>query len=255
VFIQKGSGTLISENLGENWAPYPRAFKFATQEVYGANGPRIHLHPSFGLIFLTGTGQNVETGSVFRSDDGTGWEDTFWSVEGAAPVNCPGPSTLILDDGSILMVSSNGRNMVQYFYGYLPGETYGDIEFRVDTITDIATSLSAYDVPDLILNPVSGRIELTESNPAAMLLWSIDPAELAGGSAAWRFETILLKRDGVSSMHPAGSVMDTENQLQHYFLYIGGVYPDRNCIFSLSRSLDTDALTTWINETRALLGI
>jgi hypothetical protein len=255
VFIQKGSGTLISESLGENWAPYPRAFKFATQESYGSNGPRIHLHPAFGLIFLTGTDQNVETGSVFRSDDGTDWEDTFWSVGGGAPVNCPGPSALILEDGSILMVSSNGRNMVQYYYSYSSGDTYGDIQFRVDTITEIITSLSAYDVPDLILNPVSGRIELTESNPAAMLLWSIDPSELAGGSTAWEFETILLKRDGISSMHPAGSVVDSEKQLHHYFLYMGGAYPDRNCIFSLSRSLDTDALTTWINDTRASLGI
>jgi len=255
IFIQKGSGTMISENLGDNWAPYPRAFKFATQEVYGANGPRIHHHASFGLIFLTGSGENVDKGSVFRSDNGTDWEDTFWNVEGAAPVNCPGPSALILEDGSILMVSSNGRNMVQYYYSYTPGDNYGDIQFRVDTISGIETSLSAYDVPDLILNQLSGRIELTESNPGAMLLWSIDPAELAGGSTKWQFETILLKRNGVSSLHPAGSVVDSENQLQHYFLYFGGAYPDRNCIYRFSRTLDTEALASWINETRAMLGI
>jgi hypothetical protein len=253
--IQKGSGTMISENQGANWSPYPRAFKFASQEAYGPNGPRIHAHPAFGLIFLTGTGPEIDSGSVFRSTEGRVWEDAIWSAEGTGPVNCQGPSTLILEDGSILMVSSNGHNMVQYYYQFRPGDTYADVKFRVDTISGISTSLSAFDVPDLILNPVTGRIEMTESNPAALLLWSIGPADLVGGSTDWKLEGILLSRTGVASMHPAGSVIDTEQGLQHLFLYMGGEYPDRNCIYRLSRSLDTPALADWINETREHMGI
>ena len=253
--IQKGNGTMISENLGANWNPYPRAFKFVTREEYGPNGPRIHDHPSFGLIFFTGTGASADTGSVFRSDNGKLWKDSFWGIDETGTVNCPGPSALVLDDGSILMVSSNGKNMVQYLYRYTSGDAYEDIQFTIDTIDAIITSLSANDVPDLIHNPVTGKIEMAESNPAALLLWSIDPSDLMGGSSDWELESVLMKRTGISSMHPAGSAVDTENQLQHIFLFMGGEYPDRNCIYRLSRKLDTESLSDWINDQRAALGI
>jgi len=253
--IQKGNGTMISENKGENWSPFPRAFKSASREEYGPTSPRIHNHPAFGLIFFTGTGPSADTGSIFQSDQGILWEDSFWGAEGTGFITCPGPSTLVLDDGSILMVSSNGRQMVQYLYRYTAGDTFDGIRFTVDTIDAINTSLSANDVPDLILNPVSGKIELLESNPAALLLWSIDPSDLVGGSSDWEPETVLMKRTGISSMHPAGTVVDTENQLQHIFLYMGGEYPDRNSIYRLSRKLDTESLSGWINEQRSLLGI
>jgi hypothetical protein len=253
--IQKGNGTMISENQGSNWSPYPRAFKFASRESYGPTSPRVREHPVFGLLFFTGTNALVDTGFVFRSDEGQVWEDSYWALEGDAEVHCPGPSTLILDDGSILMVSSNGTRMVQYLYKYSPGDTFEDIRFSAATIESINTSLSANDVPDLIYNPVSGNIEMLESNPAALLLWSIEPSLLMEGSTEWVLETVLLKRTGLASMHPAGSVVDTEAQLQHIFLYMGGEYPDRNCIYRLSRKLDTQSLTTWINEQRSLLGI
>jgi len=253
--IQKGNGTMITENLGSNWNPYPRAFKFVSKDAYGPNEPRINMHPEFGLIFISGTDATVDTGSVFRSDEGLLWEDSYWATEGSEPINCPGPSTLVMEDGSILMVSSNGTSMVQYFYQYTEGDEYDDILFSVDTIEAINTSLSGNDVPDLILNPVSGRIEMLESNPAALLMWSIEPAALTGGSTDWELESVLMKRTGIASMHPAGSVIDTENQLQHIFLYMGGEYPDRNCIYMLSRNLDTESLSLWINEERSLLGI
>lgn len=253
--IQKGNGTMITENEGANWSPFPRAFKYVSQEEYGPTAPRIHQHPAFGLLFLTGTSPSVNTGSVFRSGQGIVWEDSFWNVEGSGGVNCPGPSTLVLEDGSILMVSSNGEYMVQYLYRYTSGDTFDQIQFTADTIEAIFTSLSANDVPDLTLNPVSGRIELLESNPSALLLWSMDPSDLLAGGSDWQFETILLKRTGITSMHPAGSVVDTEAQLQHIFLYVGGEYPDRNCIYMLSRQLDTESLSSWLNVQRALLGI
>ena len=247
-FIQKGSGTLISENKGQNWSPYPRAFKFATQEEYGTNGPRIHDHPEFGLIFFTGTGPDIDTGSVFRSDDGTTWEDVNWFADDMESLKCPAPSALVLDDGSILLVSSNGKNMVQYLYEFTDGDEFSDIQFTGQIIEDISTSSSSYDVPDLILNPVTERIEMLESNPTALLLWSIDPDNLVAGGTDWEPETILMVRAGISSMHPAGSVIDMSENVQHIFLYMGGLYPDRNSIFRISRTLDTDILSEWINN-------
>ena len=253
--IQKGNGTMITEDKGANWKPFPRAFKYVTQEAYGPNGPRIHNHPAFGLIFVTGTSASIGTGSVIRSDNGVLWEDSDWGIEGDDPVNCPGPSSLVLEDGSILMVSSNGLQMVQYLYKYKAGDTYDGILFTADILFDISTSLSANDVPNLIYNPVSGKIEMMESNPGALILWSIDPKDLMEGSIDWELETVLMKRTGISSMHPAGSVVDLDKQLQHIFLYMGGEYPDRNCIYKLSRSLDTKSLASWINEQRIQMGI
>ena len=249
--IQKGSGTLISEDKGQNWSPYPRAFKFATQEAYGASGPRIHDHPEFGLIFFTGTASEIDSGSVFRSDDGATWEDVYWVADDMENLKCPAPSALVLDDGSILMVSSNGKKMVQYLYEFTDGDEFSDIQFTSQAIEDINTTLSSYDVPDLILNPVTGRIEMLESNPSGLLLWSIDPDEMMAGQADWELETILMIRTGISSMNPAGSVIDVSENLQHIFVYIGGLYPDRNCIFRISRTLDTETISDWVNNYRS----
>jgi hypothetical protein len=251
-FIQKGNGTLISQNMGFNWNPYPRAFKFSSKDEYGTNSPRIHNHPHFGLIFITGNAKSIETGSVFRSDNGTTWEDDFWNIKNNDTVFCPAPSTMVFDDGSILMISSNGKNLVQYMYKYTPGDAYSDIQFSVDTIDAINTSTSNYDVPDLIYNPISDKIEMIESNPFSLLLWSINKNEILNGSSDWINDCILLKRNGIASMHPAGSVIDPIKNIQHIFLYIGGEYPDRNCIFMLSRTLDDSKLTPWINEYRSL---
>ena len=253
--IQKGNGTMITNNQGENWSPLPRAFKFVSNEEYGANGPRIHDHPAFGLLFFTGTTVDIDTGSVFRSNLGALWEDTYWTTEGTGVINCPGPSSLILDDGSILMMASNGRNMVQYLYEYTAGDDYTDIQFSVDTIENINTSLSAYDVPDLIYNPVTDRIELMESNPAALLLWSIDQSDLMNGSTDWTPDCVPLKRTGKASMHPAGSVVDLASNMQHLILYIGGEYSDRNCLYMLSRTLDSDQLSEWVNKYRVSEGL
>jgi hypothetical protein len=245
--IQVGNGTLITDNQGKNWTPYPRAFKFVSREAYGNNSPLINKHPEFGLIFFTGTSAENDTGYVFRSDDGSEWKDTLWHTDAANQLVCPAPSALVLEDGSILMVSSNGSNMVQYFYQYQEGDTWTDIRFTVTEIPEIITSLSAFDVPELIINPVSGNIELLESNPSALLLWSIPPEDIMAGKSSWKFETVLIARMGVSSMHPAGTVIDAESNTQHIFLYIGGEYDDRNCIYQLERTLDTDALASWMN--------
>ncbi len=249
-FIQKGNGILITDNGGDKWNPYPRAFKFATQEDYGITSPGIYNHPQFGLIFFTGNTKSIALGSVFRSDDGITWEDSFWKVKNDAAYLCPSPSVLVLDDGSILMASSNEKNMVQYRYTYTAGDTYRDIRFSTETINVINTSTSEKDTPDLFYNPVSDKIEMLESNPTNLLLWSIDKNELLSGSTNWKKECILFTRNGVASMCPAGSVIDPVNNSQHIFLYIGGEYQDRNCIFMLSRNLDTGKLSGWVNNFR-----
>jgi len=91
---------------------------------------------------------------------------------------------------------------------------------------------------------------MLESNPTSLFLWSADPSEIKSGTVDWEYECLPLVRSGVASLHPAGSVVDTENNLQHIYVYIGGLYPDRNCIFSITRTLDTESLSDWVNDYR-----
>jgi len=252
-FIQKAFGTLISDDNGNNWSSYARAFKYISQDdwsMYGLNSPQMLDHPEFGLIFFTGTTSSQDTGSVFVSTDGgESWVDDFVSYSGVDEVSCMTPSVMILDDGNILMVSSDGDNMVQYFYEFQNGDTYSDIVFEVAVIENIFNSTN--DFAELILNPVNGRIEMLEGSALILNLWSIAVNEIDQGDVRWTKECTLLERQtGLAPMHPAGSVVDLTNEVQRIFVYIGGEYPDRNCIFQIIRSLDTETLSPWINDLR-----
>lgn len=252
-FIQKAFGVLISEDKGDTWLSSARAFKYALQdwESYGYNTPQILNHPEFGLVFFTGTNESQDSISIFVSgDNGLNWKDTLTNHTGVDEISCVSPSAMLLNDGNILLVSSNGINMVQYFYKYETGDTYMDITFEVKVIEDILNSTN--DFPDLILNPVNGRIEMIEGNSLVLRLWSISTDEIVQGNSNWTKECILLERQsGLAPMHPAGSVVDEENGVQRIFIYIGGEYPDRNCIFQIIRSLNTNDLSSWISSLRS----
>jgi hypothetical protein len=252
-FIQKAFGVLVSEDKGDTWLSSARAFKYALQdwESYGYNTPQIINHPEFGLIFFTGTNESQNSISIFVSiDNGLSWKDTLTNHTGVDEISCISPSAMLFDDGSILIVASDGINMVQYFYKYEAGDTYMDITFEVEVIENIHNSTG--DFADLILNPVNGRIEMIEGNSLVLRLWSISPDEIVQGSTNWTKECILLERQsGLAPMHPAGSVVDEENGVQRIFIYIGGEYPDRNCIFQIIRSLNTNDLSSLITSFRS----
>ncbi|MEI9808043.1 MAG: hypothetical protein WDO16_09310 [Bacteroidota bacterium] len=115
-------------------------------------------------------------------------------------------------------------------------------------------------------NPVSGRIEAvatkrdwglpyTESGYMTLGLWSIAPGDFQKGNNQWRYEGTLLRSKGEKSrvdyprdgFHPASTVIDEKNGVQHIFFYAGNRShgedgaPDKGYtgIFRLSRTLDT----------------
>ena len=113
------------------------------------------------------------------------------------------------------------------------------------------------DTVDLSYNPVSKRIECaaTDRNGSAasaqngrdcqtLNLWSIDPNELAKGSAVWQFEATLLKRTGImvagesDGMHPGAAVIDEKAGVQHIFIYAGSAKGPAG-IFRVTRTLNT----------------
>jgi hypothetical protein len=102
------------------------------------------------------------------------------------------------------------------------------------------------DTVDFCLNPVTGRFEIVRSERYRMELWiwSLDPADWAGGQ--WRRECRLLATKGqfyvtADGFHPAGAVIDEERGVQHIFVYAG--HPNGPAgVYRITRTLDTPAL-------------
>jgi hypothetical protein len=116
------------------------------------------------------------------------------------------------------------------------------------------------DTVDLIHNPATNRLEAIVTNRTgrsgahtddvrrqSLGLWSIDPVELFAGTDRWKYEGTLYERHMldapffVDGMHPAGSVVDLNRQVEHVFLYIG-YYAGPSGIYRLTRSLNTPKL-------------
>lgn len=86
-----------------------------------------------------------------------------------------------------------------------------------------------------------------DENPVCTLnIWSISPNDLLEGSSDWRFDGTLLKVKGYSGnscrdgFHPGGSIVDSENNKQHIFIF-SGVRAGPSSIFRISRTLNTDS--------------
>jgi len=120
---------------------------------------------------------------------------------------------------------------------------------------------------EVIYNPVTERIEMlhshrwgggqnstgttipdrAEDEVSTLNLWSIDPDALLRGDARWQFDGTLLKRRGFSrrgnkdGLHPGGSIVDRNRNMQHIFIYAGWRRAPAS-IFRISRTLDTPKL-------------
>jgi len=116
------------------------------------------------------------------------------------------------------------------------------------------------DTAEVIFNPITGRVEAVVVNRTgranehtddltrqSLSLWSIAPDDLLAGDGDWRYEGTLLERhmidapQFVDGMHPAGSIVDVENGVQHLFIY-AGYYTGPAGIFKVTRSLRTGEL-------------
>lgn len=98
---------------------------------------------------------------------------------------------------------------------------------------------------------------------SSLNLWSILPSDLLEGKNNWRFEGTLLKRIGAHSpsniasdgLHPAGSVVDMENEVEHIFVYSGQRSGEAHTlpqtgIFHITRTLHTEQLSQWLRQER-----
>jgi len=124
------------------------------------------------------------------------------------------------------------------------------------------------DTAAVMLNPATNRVEVVATNRSgrggantddlsrqSLNLWSIDPDELLNGSSTWRFEGTLLERKLLDApqlldgMHPAGATIDLKRGVQHIFIYVG-YYKGPAGVFHVTRTLDTDKLSSALHELR-----
>jgi hypothetical protein len=287
-----GAGAMITNDFGTSWQHYPMAFGSSLPSgVGGANfGPNIVEHPDFGL---------VAAGHAWNTSNQTLNETWFWtSTTGGQswelnriPTSTPSkniePAMLLLDDQLALMARSHDASSYEPLtktFRYSQGITspHGlqlTTKFTNIRVSDASAELAgplaeqgyapskaaafgfwSQDTVDLILNPITTRVEAVVTNRSgraaehtddlsrqSLSLWSIDPADLLAGSSDWRYEGTLLERQMLDSplfvdgMHPAGSVVDLENEVQHIFIY-AGYYEGPSGIFQITRSLHTDRL-------------
>ena len=201
---------------------------------------------------------------LFTDDDGQTWNDIEWLAQDT--VDMLSHSVLCIDggdyDGSIIQIgySQDGKSMNQAVYQYADVDVI-DVANDSTSITFVGANTNitneiagARSVNEIILNPVTNRVELIETFTSKIIIWSIGVDEIFNGSAEWTKELELLNRGDVysiySSPYSLGSVIDEENGVQHLYLSLGGATPSRKAIYKLSRDLDTPALKAWIESTR-----
>jgi hypothetical protein len=299
-----GAGAMITNNFGTSWQHYPTAFGSALPTgVGGANfGPSIVEHPDFGLVAAAhawGTNGQIlnETWFWTSTTGGQSWE--LNRIPATSPLKNVEPTMVMLGDQLAVVARSHDASSFELAtstYRYSQGVTAPN-SFQLDTqFTNIRTSdardalagplaeqgyspskaaafgVFSQDTVDLILNPITKRVEAIVTNRTgraaedtddlsrqSLSLWSIDPEALLAGSNQWRYEATLLERHMldaplfVDGMHPAGSVVDLENEVQHIFIY-AGYYKGPAGIFQITRTLHTDRLVAAIVDGVSLHG-
>lgn len=272
-------GVFISSDQGVNWEHIPEAYSRTDLPEPDANdGPKLIEHPEFGLVTF-GHGKDEELLIRYSKDGGRNWDQTMYPMP--EPWAHPIEPTAIMHEGSLLIVArchgeesfEPERKTWRYMQAYSPTGwlpmTPALTTMRVTDIRD-EIDVSGYgawsqDTVALDFNPVTKRFEAVCTNRngggqgreqqrmrMTLNLWSIDPAELAGGSGEWRFEGTLLTRGGTmmtgaDGMHPGGAVTDAEAGVQHIFIYLGQHLGPAS-VFRLTRTLDTPALVRWLEQ-------
>ncbi len=204
--------------------------------------------------------QNPKVPSLIVSTDkGFSWNDYVISANDTLHLH-KGVSFSIKDgdyEGSIINMGYdlNNRTLHQAVYRYNIGDEIVDtlhFEYHVTNIkNDMPQGLST---SEIILNPVTKRIELVEGFTNKLVLWSIGIDDLFNGSSDWTRECELINRGDryaeFADTNPIGSVIDIEKGVQILYLSMGAKSPSRKAIYSLTRDLDTPALANWLLSTR-----
>ncbi|MCC6679980.1 MAG: hypothetical protein IT445_03665 [Phycisphaeraceae bacterium] len=285
-------GSMTSSDGGATWIHHPNAFGAALPSgVIGANmGPNIIAHPQFGLVAAAHAWRNDgsffdETWFWISGNGGVSWQ-LYRSPTTTPSKNIESAMALIGDKIAMVARSHDPENYdaatQTYHYSQLLATNRLALTSQFtniptsDASQELAAPLAAQgyapskaaafgywsqDTVDLILNPITNRLEAVVTNRVgraadnagdvrrqSLSLWSIDPAAFADGSTDWRYEGTLFERHMIDAplfvdgMHPAGSVIDLENQVQHIFIYVG-YYMGPAGIFQITRSLHTDRLS------------
>lgn len=281
VFI-KAKGMLISDGDFSSWTHSTSVFdNIDTSIAYKEAGPEMTYSSKFGLFFGTGQAKDkAETtpAAIFRVDENSGdvsrvmydYLGTFElsdRVKDVRYLEKPVFYSIESDDlpeykGSIVGFGLYKDRVLQLIYRYEEGDTWDDVEFDVYP-TNIKGSMSRHSPVGIDFNPVTQRFEMIHSAPYTLDLWSITAADMLSGKIdqyskeiIWTEEALIMDRF-VSlrgqGMHPVGTVMDIENNVQHIYFHAGDEYPARAGIFELTRTLNTGELSTWVDETRSEL--
>ena len=241
-------------------------------------GPNMINHPDFGLVVPFGQENNGgRRNYMIRSTDaGQTWEERVWlNRNGARGFE---PTLATWGPGHMVMISREARGDFaigpdgyfghsQHVYQHNPGASFRRVKFqtsRTNIIGNPAAESSCHDTAEVIFNPVTERIEMLQSHRwgggpgrtgtriekdpdaeiSSLNLWSIDPDALLAGSADWRFDGTVVERIGYSrkgnrdGLHPGGSIIDTDRNMQHIFVYAGWRRTPAS-LFRISRTLDT----------------
>lgn len=273
---------LISDDKGASWKRHTAHVDMPI----GLQGltSRIIEHPKFGLI--TGAHYNARKDTLtflVSEDEGLTWRSANF------PVGLP-----LINHGLVVFLDGENnlgafvRNQKAVGGRYLDAwtsfaqfapvnadsvERFEDLKWK-GAQTNIW--IRKDDSSGAQYNPVSGRIEAVTTKREwgfpyrdrgylTLNLWSIDPRAFQNGSSNWRYEGTLLRSKGEKArvknprdgMHPAGTVIDERQGVEHVFFYAGdrahggdGAPPTgRTGIFRLSRTLDTKR---WVKENRVL---
>lgn len=277
VFLDK-NGIYLSSDEGLSWQHITNAF--TSMQMTGPalnNGPAIIQHPYWGL--MTFPVSLDQFWIRYSQDGGLTWSETNTPLPASYAANAEA-AAINYNDSIIMLSRCHDYNTYEPIrsdpnYGTIGTYKYvqlwsqnGQFPFQA-SLTNIKATGWGYgsgpwgqDTVDLSLNPVTQRLEAIVTNRLGggpgeegnmqiqtLNLWSIDPENLLAGSSTWTFEGTLLSRgqyiDGlrVEGMHPAGAVIDTQNNTQQIYVYLGlknQVYG----VYRITRSLDTDSLSS-----------
>ena len=225
------------------------------------------------------TGDRMLAGN--SRDGGKTWQVKLHDV----PIGGSAEPAMLLHEGALFMVGRphdvvayDSKTQTSHYMQYWSKTGWFPLEAKLTNIqtTDRRkTGLpgKGFDTVDLSFNPVTKRLEIVATDrmgggvkgrfwevPFSLNLWSIDPQALLAGSADWRYEGCLFERlkpmtlpyrFGMSDgCHPAAAIMDTEQGVQHIFIYLGSPAGPAG-IFHLKRSLDTPRLAKFLREPMA----
>lgn len=267
-----------SDDYGASWQMHPDRFNGMLRTAPHV-GPNMINHPDFGVVVTFGQENNGGRRCYIlnSTDAGETWNERVWlNRPGSRGFE---PTLATWGPGHMVMISRESRDSFaigpdglfghsQHVYQHRAGARFRDVKFetrRSNIVGNPAAGSSCNDTAEVVFNPVSGRIEVMQSHRwggglgktgttiekdpdreiSSLNLWSIDPNALLAGSVEWRFDGTVIERVGYSrkgnrdGLHPGGSIIDTERNMQHVFVYAGWRRTPSS-LFRISRTLDTD---------------